>query len=436
MSISSTLKTNSFLPASISIEPFYFLERFHYNIDPNTEHHITDQTSLYDKEFALIKRIEIWTKSDSALNTLMVETGIEDPREIQYTSKRKVEGTMCFIWDLSLVANRVSLPQSGLLSNIVSFKITGKNLAELQETYDTLEKSSKELDQEWTKKVNEIHNSKKIVAQSNEELKSSKEALEEISTKAIELKRAIDERHFLVNELTAKKEQLNSDISSLLNDMKSQKDQVVELKETTEEIITKKTTLNDQLETVKQELHKHQIASYRYSEDFDTFKREIMFQNFIFATFLVAFIGVGAYIASSLVNGSYEVLRAFNSGVNIYELMISRVPTVLIHSMIIYFLGKWITFIMQGVMSNLGDLKKLKQLVYLVKEVTETQAIGLDESEDPHARYKQRVSEKMAIVRDALCIVPSSETKPSTNEKKASMAARFVSETAKTTLGQ
>jgi hypothetical protein len=52
--------------------------------------------------------------------------------------------------------------------------------------------------------------------------------------------------------------------------------------------------------------------------------------------------------------------------------------------------------------SNLDDLKRLKKLVYLVTEVTESQAIGLPESNDPNARYKQRVSEKMSIVRDAL----------------------------------
>ncbi|MEF1230458.1 hypothetical protein QTO02_23790, partial [Vibrio fortis] len=128
------------------------------------------------------------------------------------------------------------------------------------------------------------------------------------------------------------------------------------------------------------------------------------------------------------------LLREFNSGVNIYELMISRVPTVLIHSMILFFLGKWITFVIEGLMANLNDLKKLKQLVYLVREVTETQSIGLDVGDDPNLIYKARVSEKMAIVRDALCISPKTEDIVRPNDDKTSLAARFVGEATKTTL--
>lgn len=434
MSIKATLNSNHFLPISTDIESFFRHEKFQYHLEAKEENSITDEVCLYDAGFALVKQVDIWTSSDTPFNTISIETEKEAPTEVQYTAKRTTKGVTCFSWDLSRIVNRISLPEEGQLRNIVRMKITGRELYDLQNIYETLLSNYKELDEEWQNKLDLVNNSQKEISEINEEIRITANVKNQLKEQSEEHQHDIDKKLEKIEELESTQYQLSSDLSGLIEEVGEYKDKLFELKDEHERTITRKNALKDQLETVKDELHRHQIESFRYSEDFDTFKQELTLQNTLFMALLVFFLIIGSCLAYSLVDGSYGLLREFNSGVNIYELMISRIPSVLIHSMIIFFLGKWITFVIEGLMSNLNDLKKLKQLVYLVREVTETQSIGLDVGDDPNLIYKARVSEKMAIVRDALCISPKIESVTPTNGDKTSMAARFVGETTKTTL--
>ncbi|MEZ8376072.1 hypothetical protein AB6C91_17300 [Vibrio cyclitrophicus] len=365
----------------------------------------------------------------------MIETDASEAREVQYTSKKTLKGITYFIWDISLVIKAISLPQSGMLKNVSRMKITGRELSELQETYENLENNYQELDEEWNNKVQKISKADQDLETIKEQIRTKKETLSALKTEYAECQTDIEVKSKKLLEIDGNREQQVDKLGALIKEVGEQKENLTHLKEEKEQIVSQKNSLKDQLETVKEELHKNQIENSRYSEDFDTFKQELSLQNRLFISLLIFFLVIGSCIAYLLVDGSYGVLRAFNSGVNIYELMISRIPTVLIHSMIILFLGKWVTVAINGLMTNLNDLKKLKQLVYLVREVTESQSIGLDASDEPNTRYKQRVSEKMAIVRDALCIVPSIKPASNTSDKTAPTLSKAISEAIKGKVG-
>ncbi|CAH6889606.1 hypothetical protein VCHA39O220_100022 [Vibrio chagasii] len=435
MSIATILKTNSFLPISKTILPFFLEEHSQYNFNPFSQKTVTDEKCIYDEGFALVKRVELSTSNAMHFNTIVIETEANQAREVQYTSKHTSRGITYFVWDMSLVVKNISLPESGMLRNASHIKITGRELSDLQSTYENLEGSYQELDDEWNNKLQKVNKENEDLEIIKEQVKTIKSALSDLKAEHAEYKAEIEIQSNELSAIDVTRDQMNDEIQNLIEHMEEQQEKLSHLKKEKEQVIGQKNSLKEQLETVKDELHKNQIENSRYSEDFDTFKQELALQNKLFIGLLTLFLAVGSYIAYNLVDGSYDVLRAFNSGVNIYELMISRVPTVLIHSIIIVFLGKWITFVTEGLMTNLNDLKKLKQLVYLVREVTESQSIGLDASDEPNTRYKQRVSEKMAIVRDALCIVPSSDSVSNPSGKTTSTISQVVSEAIKKKVG-
>ena len=428
MTIAAILNTNSFLPIPKTILSFFTEDNFQYIFNPFSPKAVTDETCIYNEGFAFIKRVEISTSSNMLFNTIVIETEASQAREVQYTSKKTIKGVTYFVWDISLIIKAISLPQSGMLRNVSTMKITGRELSELQESYENLESSNQELDEEWSNKTQKIDKANQDLETIKEQIKTQQESLSNLKDLYGQYQTDIDAKYKELSQLDSQGEVIATKVRDLTRKSSEQEDILSHLKEEKEQIIGQKNALKDQLETVKEELHKNQIENSRYSEDFDTFKRELSVQNRLFIGLLLVFLVIGSCIAYTLVDGSYGVLRAFNSGVNIYELIISRIPTVLIHSMIILFLGKWVTFAINGLMTNLNDLKKLKQLVYLVREVTESQSIGLDASGEPNTRYKQRVSEKMAIVRDALCIVPSIEPASTTSDKIAPTLSKTISE--------
>ncbi|MEZ8924032.1 hypothetical protein AB6D87_04985 [Vibrio lentus] len=435
MSIATILKTNSFLPISKTILPFFLEESSQYKFNPFSQKTVTDEKCIYDEGFALVKRVELSTSKAMNFNTIVIETEANQAREVQYTSKHTSGGITYFVWDMSLVVKNISLPKGGMLRNTSNIKITGRELSDLQDTYENLESSYQELEDEWNNEIKKVNEENQNLEAIKEQVQTTKNALSNLKAEHKEYNAEIEIQSRELTAIDVTREEIEHKIQSLNENMEEQREKLSHLKKEKEQVIGQKNSLKEQLETVKEELHKNQIENSRYSEDFDTFKQELALQNKLFIGLLILFLGVGSYIAYNLVDGSYDVLRAFNSGVNIYELMISRVPTVLIHSIIILFLGKWITFVIEGLMTNLNDLKKLKQLVYLVREVTESQSIGLDASDEPNTRYKQRVSEKMAIVRDALCIVPSSETVSNASGKTTSTISQVVSEAIKRKVG-
>lgn len=422
MSISN-LKTNRYLPISETIAhlftpngPFYTLKGV-YNPE------IDDGMTLYDDTFALINSIELDTIDNNCLTTLLVENEDSDYEELQYTSKVNVTQSITkFTWKISKVVKRIKLPNPSAIVNIRNITIKGQTLGRLQNTFDSLIEDYDSLDEQWSKQKNQLAQHKATLEKIIDDIVDKDFEREALDENLTTLGKAVDEVTRQKKQLEGEKEELEKNVEikrELLGDITVQVDRTqLELANTRSEVVE----VSKKSGRLKEELRQLEVEKYRYSEDFDSFKRELSLQNMLFLALTSLFILIGSSIAYSLIEGSHNLLIAFNSGVNIYELIISRIPSVLIHSLIIFFLGKWLGLLIEGLMSNLRDLKKLKQLVYLVTEVTESQALGLEESQIPGSRYRQRVCEKMSIVRDALSIPSTQDVEKSDKGKVKEMS--------------
>ncbi|MDH5885444.1 hypothetical protein [Vibrio splendidus] len=433
----SSLKSSILLPISKEIEPFFTKEGFQYTYDPFVASNVEHETCLYDDELALIKRIELWTTPDVSLNGLIVGTGENDTLNVQYSTKYRSEsGQVAFVWNLNKVVRSVELPETGLLSHVSKIVISGLTVATVQEAYESIENNYEKLDIEWKRKTAEVNEMK---AELNElELKKqlTSKDIKESHEHLVEMENNINRKQQEQVRLDDGEKQLRFNLSILEDDIKRERTNLKEAEKESSVMNNKNVDAKEEIARLAQKINKLQLEKFRYSEDFDTFKQELSLQNTLFLALITFFMIIGSTIVYSLLQGSYDLLRSFNSGVNIYELILSRVPTVLIHSMVIFFLGKWINIVIQGLIGNLNDLKKLKQLVYLVTEVTESQAVGLDVHQDANVRYKQRVCEKMAIVRDALCIEPQHKESKSDDNNIRNNTSDFIVEAIKTVVNK
>ncbi|MFA0313177.1 hypothetical protein BH581_23365 [Vibrio splendidus] len=399
----TVLKSNPYLPISKVIEPFFSEESSQYFYNPFTTVKPNKETCVYDNGFALINSIEITVPSETLLSNLLIKSEQDEFAEVQYTEKFNDNGQENrFVWKLSKVVRRIELVDSDVLREIKKIKIIGRTISNLQQIFDKLDREFDELNDDWENtstviKSTELEN-KKLQAK-NIEISNTINILE---LKATNLRQFLEHKEVEQEELEDKEKQLRFNLQHLSDNINSENEKFVEAKEATEKIHKINQTISDETDNLTKELERLELEKYKYSEDFDAFKRELSSQNGLFLSLIIVFVVIGGSIAYNLVQGSYDLLRSFNSGVNIYELIISRVPSVLIHSLIIFFLSKWIGVIIDSLVDNLNDIKRLKQLVYLVTEVTESQAVGLPEHGLPRERYKERVTQKMSIIREAL----------------------------------
>ncbi|MFM2639879.1 hypothetical protein AAFX33_01155 [Vibrio chagasii] len=436
MSISS-LKSSKLLPISKEIEPFFSMEGFQYKYDPFAAYEVEGETCLYDDDFALVKKIELWTTPDVSLNGLIVGTDKENTLNVQYSTKyRSEQGDVAFVWNLNKVVRHIELPERGLLSHISKIVISGLTVASVQEAYESIENSYGKLEKDWKNTAVQVDEMKTELHEIELKKQLTIKNIDESREHLIEIENEIKRQQQVQVKLDDNEKQLRFNLSVLEDDIKREESSLKEAEKQSSVMKGKSNNAKNEIERLTQKIHKLQLEKFRYSEDFDTFKQELSLQNTLFLALITFFMIIGSTIVYSLLQGSYDLLRSFNSGANIYELILSRVPTVLIHSMVIFFLGKWINILIQGLIGNLNDLKKLKQLVYLVTEVTESQAIGLDLQQDASVRYKQRVCEKMAIVRDVLRINPQQKELQAGDDNTSNSNSDFIIEALKTAVNK
>ncbi|MEF1231436.1 hypothetical protein QTO02_28890, partial [Vibrio fortis] len=120
--------------------------------------------------------------------------------ELQYTGKKTSNGVTSFSWDLSYIVKKVSLPEVGQLENIVRMKITGRELSDLQNTYENLLNNYKELDEEWNSKLELVHGSSKELSDLNESIQVTTDVHSQLQEQVEEQQRNFDEKSKAIEE--------------------------------------------------------------------------------------------------------------------------------------------------------------------------------------------------------------------------------------------
>lgn len=413
----AALKSYQTLPLAKSINPFFINRGTFFEPTPGFEDLNLPDQMLFDHDFALIASIRIRLIPGYRITALRIQYSDDEYEEVQYSNKAKDGDGEVFIWTPSKIIRRIEFVDSEVIKNITGVSIMGRTVQNLQMLFDKIQGSYEQIQTEWENKVKEIQES----SQENQTLETKRDQIKTnvftLEDRLLELDSIIKSKEDERDKLDERELASRFNLKQLEEDVEKQTQVLVDFNEENEKLANFNKKVKTENKALTEDLNKLKVEKYRYSEDFDSFKRELSLQNSLFLA-LISLLGiVGAAIVHSLLSGSYDLIDSFNRGVNIYELLISRIPSVAVNSLIILFISKWLGVLIQGLINNLDELKKLKKLVYLVTEVTESQAIGLPEDNDPGERYKQRVMQKMSIIRDALNIKNSSYVEEPTKGK-------------------
>ncbi|MCK8080870.1 hypothetical protein [Vibrio sp. 1CM24A] len=413
----AALKSHQTLPLARSINPFFINRGTFFEPNPGFENLNLPDQMLFDSDFALIASIRIRLMPGYRITALRIQYSDDEYEEVQYSKKTKDGDGEVFIWTPSKIIRKIEFVDTEVIKNITGVSIMGRTVQNLQILFDQIQGSYEQIQTEWENKVKEIQES----SQENQALETKRDQIKAnvftLEDKLLELDSIIKSKEDERDKLDERELASRFNLKQLEEDVEKQTQVLFDFNDENEKLAKFNKKVKSENKALTVDLNKLKVEKYRYSEDFDSFKRELSLQNSLFLA-LISLLGiVGAAIVHSLLSGSYDLIDSFNRGANIYELLISRIPSVTVNSLIILFISKWLGVLIQGLINNLDELKKLKKLVYLVTEVTESQAIGLAEDNEPGERYKQRVMQKMSIIRDALNIKNSSYVEEPTKGK-------------------
>ena len=154
------------------------------------------------------------------------------------------------------------------------------------------------------------------------------------------------------------------------------------------------------LSDVRKELATFEAKKRLYSEDFSTYKIGVMWNNAFYGFLLITLVFIGGHLLLQIKDSATELVQQFDEGKirNIWALLVSRLPTISVN---IIFLSFFITMfhkLTSLIIKNNNHVSDVKQISYLVKQISEVQASGLDLSDEEI--YDKRIQVKLDLVRE------------------------------------
>ncbi|WP_199480996.1 hypothetical protein [Vibrio owensii] len=392
--------TNSLQPHSID-DAFQFQKSGFYKTISEENLTIEDEKwIIWTKSFAYITRIEmIVSEMNDSGHFLTYQNVAGDFRKNPHTNTKKRIGKTIVEWDINEVVSDVYISKSDIDFSSVEIRIHGKKLSSINSLLEEL--ISREIDlvsdsKNFSNQVRELENK---VYNLNLDLVHLQTAIDTIN-------KEIEEGSFNLENLKKEEEEKSNEVNNLnfkLVDLKSNFSSKERENKSLESILDQKnekiSKANNNLEIINAEIVAMEKKRGQYSEDFDTYKKEINLQNLLFLSIFVFALIISSAVLYKLIDSSYNLATNFDKNINIYHLLISRTPTVLLYVGLLMIASRMLIVFYNLLSRNLSELKDLKKVVYLVSCISDSQSSGLVGISNQEI-YKTRVREKMNIVRD------------------------------------
>ncbi len=230
---------------------------------------------------------------------------------------------------------------------------------------------------------------KKEISSSDEYLNSTSDRVEELYSQQAKLIDKINDKNQLAEEIEKKAQEIEK--------------RNFKLDEVIKEKLKKVSDLGVDIDFSKATLARYKKEESLYSEDLTAYRNEITEQNNKYwATLSLVFIVV-SIVVFNIYSSSLSIINEFNNDpkINIISLFLSRLPLISINILItgtcVNFASKFITKILE----NNREVANLKKIIFLVKEVCESQSQDLGEIQQKDI-LANRIKEKMTIVREYL----------------------------------
>ena len=172
----SEIKIDLYLPISRQLQPYFSGFNQTYIARPYLESstsklNASEPWRIYDDGFALVKRIEIQVHSTSKISAIRVRSEGGTFEEIQYTEKAKYnDNNSSFVWTIDRVVDVIELCDHNDLGKIISLKIIGRTVKDLDnlvqnliQDYDDLSLESQTTEQDIKHQLTELRKIKKEV---------------------------------------------------------------------------------------------------------------------------------------------------------------------------------------------------------------------------------------------------------------------------------
>ncbi|ACY51610.1 hypothetical protein VEA_003450 [Vibrio antiquarius] len=404
-------------------EAFYEYKDGEYKITDrnllNYDHSNGDLTVL-DGEIYYVSTLRM--KVSSIKNhkiSIMVKDYDGNILEIPY-SKREPSGVTLtyYRWDIKRFVKEIKILSSNeIYDKLFVLSITGRSAEDIAELMGDFMDESGQLHQEIeeaNEELRKLNGLRSDIQDANEE---KSEIDSEIKTKKLELgnlNSKIEDQKATILNLEASTDEVKKDLNFLELESDSIKKAIRSKAENLQ-------SLNENKEKINNELRRLELERSKYSEDFVTYKEEIQKQNYLYLTLFTLGLIISYAVFYKLIEGAYNLAELFNKGEDIYQLILSRTPIVIIYIGLLGLAGKGLAHFYSLLKDNLEDMRRLKKTVYLVTHISESQSFDLIEKGlETKDVYKMRVDEKMKIVRDLLSIEMSENHQPS-NEVNSSI---------------
>lgn len=157
--------------------------------------------------------------------------------------------------------------------------------------------------------------------------------------------------------------------------------------------------LND-LNIVKDELAEFEAKKQLYSEDFYTFKSGVKGDNVLYSGIMLVLAFIGGELLLQVRNSADILIQQFDKGevVDIWALLVSRLPMISVNILCATFFIAIFHMLINLIVSNNKRVNDVKQIAYLVKQISEVQASGLEL--DDNFIYEKRIQSKLDLVRE------------------------------------
>lgn len=157
--------------------------------------------------------------------------------------------------------------------------------------------------------------------------------------------------------------------------------------------------LND-LNIVKGELAEFEAKKQLYSEDFYTFKSGVKGDNVLYSVIMLVLAFIGGELLLQVRSSADILIQQFDKGevVNIWALLVSRLPMISVNILCATFFIAIFHMLINLIVSNNKRVNDVKQIAYLVKQISEVQASGLEL--DDNFIYEKRIQSKLDLVRE------------------------------------
>lgn len=367
---------------------------------------VTDGEFIFEEsEFYWIDNIEIEIELSQSSVALSIEEQNGECKILNVNSRTRNKGNYeSLVFDVHATAKNIklSLFDESKKVTIKQILISGnrlKNITSLMETIASLwgeldisyEEAGRFFDsnisekKEEIKKLNEqitnLTSSINEMESTNEitksQLDSTRKFLNDDRKELERTKKAIDESQQLTRELESKLSKLNDVRTGVLDDISHKK---------------------TELDKVDSELNRYQQQAGLYSEDFSAYKEEVSTQNKIYLFFLTVFIICLSCIVYNIYNSAISLVDSYQFNFDLWTLLVSRLPIISIN---IFILGIFSTLLYQSInliTNNFNKIASVKQIAYLVKECTDSQALDMDISKED--LLKLRIEKKMELIRE------------------------------------